>query len=109
VTGNGAGLAAQLRARGLDGRGVVEHVALHIPQGRDELKSWVRWSYPPPCTTCGLYPLHNYVASRRAAARAVGDDELAKDLGDVMSRLRPLLERRHIAVPLALLSELSPP
>ncbi len=107
--GDGAGLAARMRAHGLDGRGVVDRVAFHLPGGKDELKNWVRWSYPPPCSTCGLYPLANTVASRHDAAVAIGDEELARDTREIALRLRALFLRRDTAVVLAELSTLSPP
>lgn len=107
--GDGAGLAARMRAHGLDGRGVVDRVAFHIPGGKDELKNWVRWSYPPPCSTCGLYPLANVVASRHDAAVAIGDEEVARDTREIAVRLRALFLRRDTAVVLAELSALSPP
>ncbi len=102
------GLASRLRARGLDGRGVIE-AAGAIASKSDELGKWLRWSYPPACTTCGAYPLMNHTASRRDAAIALGDAEVTAETRDIALRLRGLLLRRDIAIPLAVLSEMSPP
>ncbi|MDB4998094.1 MAG: hypothetical protein JWM74_5526 [Myxococcaceae bacterium] len=102
------GLAARLRARGLDGRGVIEAAGGLAPKS-NELGKWLRWSYPPACTTCGAYPLMNHTASRRDAAIALGDTEVTNESRDIALRLRALLLRRDIAIPLAVLSEMSPP
>ncbi len=107
--GDGAGLAARLESQGLDGRGVVEVVGAHLPRGREELRRWVRNAYPAPCATCGLYPLLNHVASRLDAAIALGDDETVKEMRATALRLQAVMARRDIAIPLHLLSELSPP
>ncbi len=107
--GDGASLATRMKAQGLDGRGIIDVVGAHIPEGREQLQNWVRWSYPPPCTTCGLFPLLNYAASRRDAAVAVGDAQTAGTMREFGGRIHVLLGRRDIAVPLQLLSELYPP
>jgi hypothetical protein len=109
AAGDGAALSAQLRTQGLDGRGVVDLVGTNMPRGKDDLKNWVRWSYPPPCTTCGLEPLLAYAAARRDAAAALGDDEAAREMKAMAKRLVAVMSRRDIAVPLQLLTMLSAP
>jgi hypothetical protein len=108
LAGDGSGLASRLRARGLDGRGVIEASGA-LARKSDELGKWLRGSYPTPCATCGVYPLVNHTASRRDAAVALGDAQLTTETRDIALRLRALLLRRDIAVPLAVLSEMSPP
>jgi len=105
---DGTGLVARLEARGLDGRGVVENIGRAAGM-EDALRGWVRWSYPAPCTTCGLYPLANHVASRRDAAVAAGAADVAEAMHGVAVRLRALMLRRDVALPLAAISDLSPP
>ena len=106
--GDGAGLADRLRSKGLDGRGVIEN-ARAATSGTDELALWLRFSYPPPCATCGVYPLANRTASRLDAALALQQSDVVEEERAVGRRLHDLLMRRDIAVPLAILSELSPP
>jgi hypothetical protein len=108
LAGDAGGLASRLRSRGLDGRGVIE-ASGGLAQKSDELGQWLRWSYPAACTTCGVYPLMNHTASRRDAAIALGDAETTNESRDIALRLRALLLRRDIAIPLAVLSEMSPP
>ncbi len=105
---DGAGLATRLEERGLDGRGVVDFLAAR-PALAPELGRWVRYGYPMACTTCGIYPLANQIASRRDAARAVGAKDVTGETTAAARRLRALLLRRDIAIPLAVISELSPP
>ncbi len=108
-TGDGKALVARLREQNGDGRGIVETVGAHLPEGRAELAHWVRYEYPPPCTTCGLYPLLNHLGSRYDAAVAASDEATVTDLVALRTRLDPVLARRDIAVVLHFLSELSPP
>jgi len=108
VAHDGEGLVARLEARGLDGRGVVENAG-RADGMQEPLRRWVRWSYPPPCTTCGLYPLANHVASRRDAAAAAGADDVVATTRATALRLRAVFLRRDVALPLAAISELSPP
>ena len=108
-TGDGQALAARLREQNGDGRGIVEIVGAHLPEGRADLAHWVRFEYPAPCTTCGLYPLMNYLGSRYDAARATSDEATTQDLIGLRTRLDPILARRDIALVLHFLSELSPP
>jgi hypothetical protein len=108
-TGDGAVLVDALRASQDDGRGVVDVVAWHIPSGRAALASWVRYEYPAPCSTCGLYPLMNSLGSRLDAAHATGDDATVRELDAVRVRLDPYLARRQDALLVHFLSLLSPP
>jgi len=108
-TGDGKALVARLREQNGDGRGIVETVGAHLPEGRAELAHWVRYEYPPPCTTCGLYPLLNHLGSRYDAAMAASDEATVNELVALRTRLDPILARRDIAVVLHFLSELSPP
>jgi hypothetical protein len=108
-TGDGQALVARLREQNGDGRGIVETVGANLPEGRAELAHWVRYEYPPPCTTCGLYPLLNHLGSRYDAAVAASDEATVKDLVALRTRLDPILARRDIALVLHFLSELSPP
>ena len=106
--GDGNALAERLRSKTLDGRGVIEN-ARGITSGKDELVKWLRWSYPAACATCGIYPLANRTASRLDAAVALQQPEVESEERGVAERLHALLHRRDIAIPLAVLSELSPP
>jgi hypothetical protein len=108
-TGDGAILVDALRASEGDGRGVVDVVGWHIPGGRAALASWVRYEYPAPCSTCGLYPLMNSLGSRLDAAYATGDETTARELEAVRARLDPYLARRDDALLVHFLSLLSPP
>jgi hypothetical protein len=108
-TGDGAVLVDALRASQDDGRGVVDVVAWHIPSGRAALASWVRYEYPAPCSTCGLYPLMNSLGSRLDAAHATGDEATVRELDAVRVRLDPYLARRQDALLVHFLSLLSPP
>lgn len=108
-TGDGQALAARLREQKGDGRGIVDIVGAHLPEGRPALAHWVRFEYPAPCTTCGLYPLLNHLASRHDAAAAVSDEATVNELAALRTRLDPVLARRDIALVLHFLSELSPP
>ncbi|MBK8218627.1 MAG: hypothetical protein IPK71_33265 [Myxococcales bacterium] len=108
-TGDGTVLVDALRAGEGDGRGVVDVVAWHIPSGRAALASWVRYEYPAPCSTCGLYPLMNSLGSRLDAAHATGDEATVRELDAVRVRLDPYLARRQDALLVHFLSLLSPP
>ena len=108
-SGEGKNLAARLREQRADGRGVLEIAGHQIPEGKAELSHWVRFEYPAPCSTCGLFPLMNYLASRLDAARAVGDTKTVDELVASRKRLDPVLARREGAIVVQLLSELSPP
>jgi hypothetical protein len=105
---DGAGLTRKLEDRGLDGRGVVDFLGAR-PAMSGELSRWVRHGYPTACTTCGLYPLANQIASRRDAAIAAGAADVVAETSAAAKRLRTLLLRRDVAIPLAAISELSPP
>ena len=105
---DGPELTHKLEERGLDGRGVVDYLAAR-PVLKGELSRWVRHGYPASCPTCGLYPLANHVASRRDAAVAAGAVDVITETTLTANRIRTLLLRRDIAVPLAAISELAPP
>jgi len=108
-SGDGKNLASRLREQGGDGRGVVEVAGHALPEGKADLAHWVRYEYPPPCSTCGLFPLMNHLGSRYDAARAAADSRTADELVAVRKRLDPALARRDIAIVLQILGELSPP
>lgn len=108
-TGDGAVLVDALRASEGDGRGIVDVVGWHMPRGREALATWVRYEYPAPCSTCGLYPLMNSLGSRLDAAKAVGDEVTVRELEAVRARLDPYLARRDDALLVHFLSLLSPP
>ena len=74
-----------------------------------DLARWARYSYPTACTTCGVYPLANQISSRRDAATVAGAEDVIHETTASARRLRTLLLRRDIAIPLAVVSELSPP
>lgn len=108
LEGDGPGLTRKLDERGLDGRGVVDYLRTR-PQLSSDLSRWVRHGYPTTCVTCGLYPLANHIASRRDAAGAAGATDVVTETTLAAKRIRTLLLRRDIAIPLAVISELSPP
>jgi tetratricopeptide (TPR) repeat protein len=103
-----AGLTRKLEERGLDGRGVVDYVGGR-PALSAELSRWIRHGYPAACTSCGLYPLANVIASRRDAAASAGATDVVAETTAATKRIRELLLRRDVAIPLAVISELSPP
>jgi hypothetical protein len=108
LSDDGPELTHKLEERGLDGRGVVDYLGAR-PALAGELSRWVRHGYPAACPTCGLYPLANHVASRRDAAVAAGATDVIAETTLAAGRIRALLLRRDIAVPLAVISELAPP
>jgi hypothetical protein len=108
-TGDGAVLVDALRASEGDGRGIVDVVGWNMPRGREALATWVRYEYPAPCSTCGLYPLMNSLGSRLDAAHATGDEATVRELDAVRVRLDPYLARRQDALLVHFLSLLSPP
>jgi hypothetical protein len=95
---------ARVEDRGMDARGVVDFL-----EPNDELARWVRYSYPTACTSCGLFPLANQIASRRDAAIAAGATDVETEMGAAAKRIRALLYRRDSTVILSVISDLSPP
>jgi hypothetical protein len=105
---DGAELVLRLEDKGVDGRGVVDFLAAQTPL-HGELARWVRWNYAVACTTCGIYPLANQVASRRDAAAAAHATDVEAATAEIARRLRVFLLNRETAVVLAVVSDLSPP
>ena len=108
LTDDAPGLTHKLEERVLDGRGVVDYVGGR-PALSAELSRWVRHGYPTACTSCGIYPLANLITSRRDAALSAGATDVVAETTAATKRIRALLLRRDIAIPLAVISELSPP
>jgi hypothetical protein len=106
ASGNVADIPRELRARGLDGRGVLPYLA---PDSRaaDALRSFVADSYPPPCWTCGPHVLLDWVAGRREAAQALGMNDLDSLLAADAQRLHAAFVRRDVSVPLYALGRLA--
>ena len=105
---DGPGLVGRLEDRGLDGRGVIDFLGQR-KELAPSLARWVRYGYPAACTTCGVYPLANQILSRRDAALVAGASDVVDETTAAAGRLRTLLLRRDIAIPLAAISDLSPP
>jgi hypothetical protein len=108
ASGHTADIPRELRARGLDGRGVIPYV-VPAAGAEDAFRSFVGDSYPPPCWTCGPHALLDWVAGRREAAQALGMNELDATLGEAAQRLHAAFVRRDVSVPLYALGRIANP
>jgi hypothetical protein len=106
--GNTASIPRELRARGLDGRGVLPFLAPDAATA-DALRAFVADSYPSPCWTCGPHVLLDWVAGRREAAQALGMNDLDAVLAAAAQRLHAAFVRRDISVPLYVLGRVASP
>ncbi len=95
--GDSAFIPAEMRARGLDGRGVIPYVGPDS-SAPEAFRSFVASAYPPPCWTCGPHLLVDWVAGRREAAQALGMKELDASLAEVAARLHAAFVRRDVSV-----------